>query len=243
MSEFGSFRFGWDGINRISTSTLVYQEQTELLPDSTLYSPIPFVPPTVDGSDSNSDTQLSEDGHRIWTQTPAAVDLIFWQGDDIVIPFYFNDPAVLSDDMALNYAWFAQIRRWHSYRSTFVNDFATHAVYHPPAAPPTQTDEYTMVELFLPRSDNIYSGCFRWELYSIALEDWSRFPAPDNVEPEDWPPPDQLRTWLWGRCYIVPRVSATDMLPVGQIPPLDGGNQPAAITAQGWVVGPNGRVP
>jgi hypothetical protein len=175
------------------------QEATELIPAATLHTSIPFV--SGEDVDSNSDTQLSEDGHIIWRQTPAAVDLIFWQGDDIVIPFYFNDPAVLSDDMALNYVWYAQIRRWHNYRSSLIGDFVTKAVYHPGA---TEADEYTMVECFLPRTENVYSGCFRWELYSIALEDWSRFPKPDDVDVADWPPPDALRTWLWGRCYIVP---------------------------------------
>lgn len=241
--EFGSFRFGWDGPNRIGTSAVMLQEASELLPAEVVHAPIPFIVSGDDASGSG-DTQLSEDGHRIWSQVPAAVDLIFWQGDDIVIPFYFNDPAVLSDDMALNYAWYAQVRRLHSYKSTLIADFVTKAVYHPSTTvPASEADEYTMVELFLPRSENVYSGCYRWELYSVALEDWSRFPKPADVDPADWPPPDALRTWLYGRCMIVPRVASTDMLPVDQIPPLEGGYSPPAITTQGWVVGPNGRVP
>lgn len=240
MGQYGSFRFGWDGTNRIATSSVMLQEATELLPGADLHATVPFLPPSLD----TGDTQLSEDGHRIWSQTPAAVDLIFWQGDDIVIPLYFNDPAVLSDNMALNYAWYAQVRRYHSYRSTLINNFVTHAVYHPSVAvPASQVDEYTMVELFLPRSENIYSGCFQWELYSVSLADWSRFPKPADVAAAEWPPPDELRTWLHGRCYIVPRTSSTDALPVDQIPPTDTGYMPPAITVQGWVVGPNGRVP
>jgi hypothetical protein len=238
MSQFGTFRFGWDAPARISTTTQMLQEATELIPAATLHASVPFV--SGEDVDSDSDTQLSEDGHRIWSQTPAAVDLIFWQGDDIVIPFYFNDPAVLSDDMALNYVWYAQIRRWHNYRSSLIGDFVTKAVYHPGTG---ESTEYTMVECFLPRTENVYSGCFRWELYSIAVEDWSRFPKPDDVDVADWPPPDALRTWLWGRCYIVPRITATDELPVDQIPPLYGDYTVPAITTQGWVVGPNGRVP
>jgi hypothetical protein len=244
--EFGSFRFGWDGKNRISTSTIALQEATELLPDSFLHAPVPFLPNIVDGGGTGSgDTQLSEDGHRIWSSVPAAVDLIFWQGDDIVIPLYFNDPAVLSDDMADNYAWYAQIRVLPTYKSTFVNDFVTKAVYHPSAQePPSEEDEYTKVELFLPRSENIYAGLYRWELYSISLQDWSRFPEPaDWPEDTPWPPTDELRTWLFGRCLIVPRTSSTDVLPVDAIPPTDAGYTPPAITQNGWVVGPNGRVP
>lgn len=242
--EFGTFRFGWDGVNRIATSAVALQEATEVIPDAILYAPpVPFLPSIVNG-DGSSDTQLSEDGHRIWQQTPSAVDLIFWQGDDIVIPLYFNDPAVLNDDMAENYEWFAQIRRLHSFKSAFVNDFITRAEYHPSADPILEPEsEYTKVELFLPRSDNIYSGIFQWELYSIATEDWSRFPKPDDVDPLDWPPPDALRTWLYGRCLIVPRTASTDVLPVETLPPIDGGYQPPAVTSQGWVVGPNGRVP
>jgi hypothetical protein len=242
--EFGSFRFGWGGTNRIGTSVVMLQEATELLPNAVTHGPIPFIVNGDGSSSGSSDTQLSEDGHRIWSKVPAAVDLIFWQGDDIVIPLYFNDPAVLSDDMAADYAWYAQIRRLHSYRSALVGDFVTKAVYHPSTAvPASEADEYTMVELFLPRADNIYAGLYGWELYSIALEDFTRFPKPDDVDAADWPPPDALRTWLYGRCYIVPRISTTDVLPVEDIPPIYGGYTPPAITVQGWVVGPNGRVP
>jgi len=242
--EFGSFRFGWDGTNRIGTSVVMLQEASELLPNEVMHAPIPFIV-NGDGSSSGtgSDTQLSADGHRIWSQVPAAVDLIFWQGDDIVIPFFFNDPAVLGDDMSDDYVWFAQIRRLHSYRSALVGDFVTHAMYHPVQPIEGETEEYTKVELFLPRADNIYAGLYGWELYSIAVEDWSRFPKPDDVDAADWPPPDALRTWLYGRCYIVPRVASTDVLPVEDIPPIYGGYMPPAVTTQGWVVGPNGRVP
>jgi hypothetical protein len=241
--EFGSFRFGWDGVNRISGSTNVLQESTELLPGELLHAPVPFLPTIVSGDGSGSDTELSDDGHIIWKALPAAVDLIFWQGDDVVIPLYFDDPTVLNDDMAANYAWFAQIRVLHSFKSTLVNDFVTHAEYHPANAE-DGTSEYTKVELFLPRDYNIYAGVFRWELYSISLQDWSRFPEPDDW-PDDvvWPPTDELRTWLYGRCSIVPRTSSTDVLPVDTLPPIDGGYQPPAITVNGWVVGPNGRVP
>lgn len=243
--EFGSFRFGWDGVNRIGTSTNVLQEATELLPGEVLHAPVPFLPTIVSGDGSTSDDVLiTDDGHVIWQQTPAAVDLVFYQGDDVVIPLYFNDPTLMGDDMAASFAWWAQIRRWHSYNSTLVNQFSIKAAYHPSSTvPATEADEYTKVELFLPRTENIYAGYFQWEIYSIALTDLSRFPKPDGVDDADWPPTDALRTWLYGRCAIVQRLTTTDTLPsIDVLPPIDG-YQPPAITQNGWVVGPNGRVP
>jgi hypothetical protein len=198
----------------------------------------PFLPTIVSGSgDSSSDTSLSADGHLLWQRTPSACDLAFYQGDDIVIPLYFNDPQIANDDMAMNFEWFAQIRVFHNYRSTLVNDFVCKASFHTGT---TEEDEYTVVELFLPRSENIHRGCFNWELYSISTEDYSRFPKPDDVDAADWPPPDALRTWLWGHCTIVPRTSTTDALPVGQLP--SDGVTPI-ITYGGWTSGPNGKVP
>jgi hypothetical protein len=244
--QYGAFRFGWDGPNRISTSTVMLQEQTELVPSAVLHDMIPFVPPITngDGSTTGSDIQLSEDGHPIWSRVPAPVDLIFYQGDDVVIPLYFNDPSLLGDDMEENFEWFSQVRLIHSYKSTLVNTFSIKASYHPSAAvPPSEADEYTVVELFLPRSENIYRGCYRWELYSISPQDYTRFPKPDDVDAADWPPLDGLRTWLYGNCTIVPRTTTTDWLPAppGTVPAP--GPVTPAITSQGWVVGPNGRVP
>ena len=34
------------------------------------------------------------DGHKLWERTPSRCDLLFYQGDDVVIPLYFNDPAL-----------------------------------------------------------------------------------------------------------------------------------------------------
>jgi hypothetical protein len=166
MSEFGSFKFGWDAPTRISGGTVMLQEATELLPGEVRHGMTPFLPTLVDGSgDSSSDTSLSADGHLIWQRTPAACDLAFYQGDDIVIPLYFNDPVVLGDDMAASFDWFAQIRRWHSYRSTLVSTFSIKATYHPKSSPISTDpdDEYTMVELFLPRTDNTEWGTYQWE--------------------------------------------------------------------------------
>ncbi len=237
-SEYGSFRFGWDGPARIRTSTVYLQEASELLPGETLYTPIPFLPPITDGSGS-SDIQLSEDGHPIWQSIPSCVDLVFYQGDDVVIPLYFNDPTVLGDNMAAEFDWTAQIRVWHRYTSTLVNEFSVKATYHPSAqTPPVETDEYTLVEMFLPRSENIHWGVYRWELASTSPQDYSRFPKPDGIDDADWPPTDGVRTWLYGHCTIVPRLTSTDFLP----PAVSDGSS-GVITQGGYFVGPNGRVP
>ena len=82
----------------------------------------------------------------------------------MVIPLYFNDPAIANDDMSLH-EWFAQIRVLHRYRSTLVAEFVTTAEFHTGI---DETDEYTLVELFLPRTDNIYYGQYRWDLYSVG---------------------------------------------------------------------------
>ena len=195
--EFGSFRFGWDGVNRISGATTMLQEATEMLPAEIRHNQVPFLPTIVDGSGTSSDTQLSVDGHPLW---------------------------------------FAQVRRWHSYKSTLIDTFSVKASFHTGT---TEADEYTIVELFLPRTDNTEWGVFQWELYSISTEDYTRFPKPDDVDAADWPPPDALRTWLWGHCTIVPRTATTDYLPT---PPTTPGTP---VLTQGGVffAGPNGRVP
>lgn len=247
MSEFGAFRFGWDAPARLTTTTTMLMEASELQPGQTLYAPIPFSPT----SDSDTGIETTLTGYPLWSKTPSRVDLMFYQGDDVVIPLYFNDPAVLGDDMADDFVWFAQIRSRHSYRSALVADFAVKATYHPSATGVDVAgvaDEYTQVELFMPRMFNHYSGFFEWEVYSTSTADYSRFPRPDNVEAADWPPPDQLRTWLYGVCSIVPRTSDTDYLPNADttLPVGSTGNQGiAGVLGNGglFVVGPNGRVP
>jgi len=244
MSEFGTFRFGWDAPARVSTTTQYLQEASELLPGESLYAPLPFP-----GGNGGSDTGMAttSDGFPLWTKTPSRVDLLFWQGDDVVIPLYFNDPTVLGDDMDTKFSWFAQIRACHSYRSTLVSDFSVAATYHPSATqPPTEGDEYTMVELFLPRMFNIYAGAFDWELYSIdTTMDFTRFPEPEGLdETVVWPPPDQLRTWLYGQCNIVPRTAETDYLYADGTPtPPPSTDVVPVVGNGGFVVGPNGRVP
>jgi hypothetical protein len=238
MSESGSFRFGWDAPARISTSTVQFSEASEMLP--LLYAPLPF-PTDASGNGSNTGMATTPDGFPLWTTTPTRVDLVFWQGDDVVIPLYFNDPAVLGDDMAESFSWFAQIRACHSYHSTLVSEFSVAATYH--AGDGTEATEYTQVEMFLARMYNLYAGIFQWEIYSIdSTADFSRFPKPDGAE--TWPPPDQLRTWLYGYCTILPRTSDTDYLYDGSVvPPSTGDGVTVAVGNGGFVVGPNGRVP
>jgi hypothetical protein len=236
MTYVGS-RFGQDGPPRIATTAELLLEATELPPIPNYQAIIPFVPGTISGEDTSSAFATMVDGHLLWRTTPSRCDLMFYQGDDIVIPLYFDDPSLTGDDMELGYEWHAQIRVLHSYRSTLVADFVTSADYT------SGVDEATMVELFLPRSMNDRWGLYRWDLYSIHPVDYSRFPKPDDVDAADWPPPDTLRTWLYGLAKIAPRVSDTDFLPppAGALP--TGGAVAAVMTNGGFVVGPNGRVP
>jgi hypothetical protein len=157
---------------------------------------------------------LTAEGYPLWQQTPTRVDLAFWQGDDVVIPLFFNDPDIPDDDMS-DYDWHAEIRVYHGFDSTLVGEFAVAATFI------TGTDEateHTKVELLLPRQFNTRAGTFRWEVYAVGDSDLSRFPKPASVDAADWPPPDVLRTMLFGYCTVLPRVSATDVLP----PPAPG---------------------
>src|SRR5262245_7932644 len=155
MSDYGSFRFGWDSPARITGTTVLLQESTELLPgEPMVYAPIPFTPVSA----SSSTPPLTADGYPLWQNTPSRVDLIFYQGDDVILPLYFNDPDLTGDDMS-SLEWFAEIRVIHSYRSTLVGRFSIAAVYHPDSNPADEIDdEYTKVELFLPREDNANCG-------------------------------------------------------------------------------------
>lgn len=229
--------FGPNTPTRVLGTATLMSEPGEVAPVPWYQPLVPFYPPEITQGDASSSSSTAADGRKIWQRTPAACDLLFYQGDDVVIPLYFNDPATANDDMSL-YEWHAQIRVRHAYRSILVAEFVTTATFHTGT---DETDEYTVVELFLPRVDNCYYGVYRWDLYSISDTDMSRFPKPTDVLPADWPPPDALRTWLYGVATIVPRVTATDVLPT---PPGSIGSGGAAVMTQGgWVVGPNGRVP
>ena len=234
--------FGPNMPTRIQGTAQLMMEPGEVAPSLPWYQPlVPFYPPSItSGSDSSSTTA---DGHKLWERTPSRCDLLFYQGDDVVIPLYFNDPTIANDDMSLH-EWHAQIRVLHRYQSRLVGEFATTAEFYTGA---DETDEYTMVELFLPRSENLYYGQYRWDLYSISDADLSRFPKPEDVDAADWPPTDALRTWLYGVVNIAPRVTDTDYLTGSyDYPQIPWPGPPAyvtVLTTGGWTVGPNGRVP
>ena len=242
--QYGSFRSGWDAPSRITGTTVMLQGAEELLPGEPMYPDvIPFYPPQITSGDAAGSDSTTADGHKLWQRTPSRCDLLFYQGDDVVIPLYFNDPTIANDDMAAGYVWYAQVRTRHTYRSTFINQFLTSAEF---VTGTTEDDEHTKVELFLPRTENVYFGVYRWDLYSIGPEDLARFPKPDDVDVADWPPIDALRTWLYGLCTIVPRVTSTDVLPTdaSYTPQLPWPSPDVTVmTVGGWVVGPNGRVP
>ena len=69
-------------------------EPGEVAPSLPWYQPlVPFYPPSITQGDGSS-SATTEDGHKLWERTPTRCDLLFYQGDDIVIPLYFNDPMV-----------------------------------------------------------------------------------------------------------------------------------------------------
>lgn len=230
--EFGAYRFGYDAPSRISTSTVFYADQGADLPGEPRYQPLPF----VSGEAATSGTTPS--GQPIWANLPSRCDLVLYQGDDVVIPLYFNNPDITGDDYSTD-EWVAQIHFRHSWRSSLLADFSVAASYH---VSPTGTDvadvddEYTVVEMYLPRASNTRWGLFEWEIASYSAMDLSRFPAPpDWDETVTWPPAQALKTWLFGRCMILPRTTTTDEMPV-----LDAN----AITLgmNGCCIGPNGML-
>lgn len=235
--------FGPNTQTRIAGTAQLSMEPGETAPSLPWYQPVvPFYPPSITSGETSSNSTTA-DGHKIWETTPSRCDLLFYQGDDVIIPLFFNDPLMTGDDMS-DQTWVAQIRLIHRYRSRLVAEFVTTASYTAGA----ETVEATKVELFLPRSDNLYYGQFRWDLYSVSDSDLSRFPMPvDMPEDEIWPPPDILRTWLYGVCTISPRVTDTDYLTgsSGDYPVPYPGPPPyvTVMTTGGYCVGPNGRVP
>lgn len=238
MAQYGAFRFGWDSPTRIATSTTMLLESSEQLPEQTLHqSLVPF--PSNSSIALNSGGVSSSSSSAIdqpeWRSYPGRLDLFCYQGDDVQIPLFFQDPSDWEIDMSTvaGWEWLAQIRVFHSARSTLVNEFIVAAEYLPGAD--EEPGSQTQVTLFLPRDLNVYTGCFSWDVRSLGP-----FVGPDYPEP----PTDLLKTWLYGTFIVVPRVSATEFVPPTTALPVGGGNAVAvAMTSAGWCVGPNGRVP
>lgn len=241
MSQYAAFRFGRDAPSRIATTVVMFDEASELLPEETMHQPvIPFYPAISSGTDTGG-SAFSQD----WANIPGRVDLTFYQGDDVIVPLTVTDPSDPTYDVSTEVEWTAQIRTCHSYHSTLVNTFSIIDAYTPPDTE-AGLSGFTEVTLFLARSENIYVGEYRWDLYSMSPLDVATFPQPpDVVAPEPWPPTDQIRTWLYGVVTILPRVTSTDILPLPDPVVVNWWPGPVGISASPdtYAVGPNGRVP
>jgi hypothetical protein len=246
MSEYVGSRFGQDMPARIAGSTVVLIEATDILPGEPMYQPlIPFYPGGVVSGSDPSGSLAAAAADLSWERTPTDFPITFWEGDDMVIPLYIQDPNNPDLDMSdqSQWEWHAQIRLLASYTSTLITEFSVDSQYFAPGTydPLIGT---TLVSLFLPRELNTHAGSFSWELYSISPMAYSdEFAKPDDwPDDEVWPPTTTLRTWLQGDCTIKLRTAATDALPVTSTP-WTGNFAVAAVNAGPFVVGPNGRVP
>jgi hypothetical protein len=229
-------RGGWDAPTRIATTAeMVMLASETTLPGEPMYQPIPFYPAIVSGSDPSGSSGSDVD---TWSNGPTRVDLTFYQGDDVTIPLTIEDPGGTAPDRSTQWEWGAQIRVCHTYHSTLLASFAVQDQYYPASA--EIPVGYTQVNLFLPRSENLYAGTYNWDLYSRSPLDVTGYPQPPEVvDPEPWPPIDQIRTWLYGKATILPRVTSTDFLPYVPVPPVTTGN----IMIGHAFAGPNGQVP
>src|SRR5262245_17496969 len=250
QQQYGVSRYGWDEPTRIAGTTQMMLLGGEAPPGEMLYQPlVPFLPgaaaglvPITDGSTGQLvPPYTTENGIDIWERVPARCDLVFWQGDDVIVPLYFRDPsdASLQMDEAHGYEWHAELRESHSFEADLIATLSCDPTVIAPVPPATS---YTnQADIFYPRQNNAYSGLFHWEIYSVNTQDLSRFPKPAEVDDADWPPPNLLRTWLYGRVIILPRTSATDFLyAIDETLPLppEGG-----YYLYHPFSGPNGRVP
>ena len=243
MAQYAGTRTVQDTAPRIATSTSLLLEASELPPEP-MYQPlIPFVSGSggVSGSSitSGSSSTSSTSSTPTWKKFPDRLDLYAYQGDDIQIPLYFQDPSDPDLDMSA-YGWFGQTRICHRYRSTLINEFTITAEYAAPDVGPPATAGYTLVTLFLPRVHNTVIGSYNWDLYSLSPYEGPDFPKPDDIDDADWPPLDQIKTWLFGNIYIVPRVTDTGYLTIPATAVMTG--ELVIVTPTG-TYGPNGRVP
>jgi hypothetical protein len=215
----------------------------ETLPAEPTYQPvIPFYPPIFSGNSGVSSGVLGAAGSDDWKKYPDNLDLFVYQGDDVQIPLYFQDPTIPNIDLSTSYVWKGQIRVVHHYKSALVNEFTIATEIIPPDPLDPTSLGSTLVTLFLPRFNNQYSGVYTWDLQSTSPFVGPVYPKPPDVDDEDWPMADQVKTWLYGNLHVVPRVTETDFLPVPSPAALPPGTA-VVVTPAGWAVGPNGRVP
>lgn len=226
-------------------------EASELAPVPMYQPVIPFYPSIIDGSGGGSLggggaagalASITSGSSDDWKQYPDRLDLYVYQGDDVQIPLYFQNPAEPDTDMSADagWVWKAQTRMFHRYYVQKVNDFTIHTEYTPPDPEVENDIGTTVVSLYLPRFSNRYTGVYSWDLQSTSPFEGPEYPEPPFNDAE-WPLTTQVRTWVYGYLYVVPRVSTTDYLP---LPPNAYPNgTPVTISPTGVVVGPNGRVP
>jgi hypothetical protein len=238
MSQYVASRFGQDMPSRITASTPMLLEATDT-PGEPMYQPlIPFYPGVVSG-----DSLVASAIDQSWERQPTDFNLTFYEGDDVVIPLYIQDPNNPTHDMSdqMQWEWHSEIRCLAYYGSTLITEFSVDSEYMPPGSfdPVVGT---TLVSLFLPREMNDRAGTFSWELYSLSPITYSpEFTKPDDwPDEEPWPPTTALRTWLRGTCTILLRTAATDVLPDTGSGSSGGGG---VVVSTGIFVGPNGRVP
>ena len=246
MGVYVGSRFGQDTKSRIATSTSLLLEATEMPPEPVYQQVIPFLPPSVisggavgSGGVSVGLTSGNGESDEDWKAYPDRLDLHVYQGDDVVVPLYFVNAADPTLDMS-DWEWKAQGRIYHRYYAQPTHDFVVTAELIAPTDPDTVNQ--TLVTLFLPRQRNRWTGVYSWDLHSVAPYTGPPMPPQPpgtDIHDDDWPPIDQLKTWVFGYFYIVPRVTTTDFLPLTGAPPS---TQAVIVTPTG-VYGPNGRVP
>lgn len=249
MTQYAGSRFGPDTAPRIMATTEVLMEASEL-PPVPMYQPlVPFYPSLTNGDSAGaggttSSTALalaaSDSGPASWKKYPDRLDLYCYQGDDVQVPLYFQDPSDVELDMS-SWEWTAQVHWYHAYYAPQLVKLSVKAEYILPEDPTDPDNDptigSTLVTLFLPRMWNRYCGVYAWDIYSTSPYQGPLFDKPDNVAPEDWLQ-DQVKTWLYGRMYVVPRVTTTDWLPPKGALPVQ-----SFIVMPTGLFGPNGRVP
>lgn len=233
--------FGPNGPSRIAGTTVYLSEEEMVIPGLPWYQPIiPFTPQITDGAALAAQLALSGGvASEDWKEYATEKDITFYQGDDVMISIVVHDDELTNQDMSA-WEWHAQVRAYHNYKATLIHEFSCTAEFVPADTEKPDSFDHTVVTLYLPRHSNSIYGEYEWEMYSVAPWDFSAYTKPDGwPDDEVWPPTTALKTWVYGDCTILPRASTTDELPH----PVDDSGGGIIVIGQGWVVGPNGRVP